>query len=229
MPERRFGPYRAFLFDMDGTVLLSRVAIERVWAKWSERWGLDPAAVCAFLHGRRATDAIDHFVPGLDPARRSAEIDWVETREMEDTEGITEVAGARALLSTLPPDRWAIVTSAARRLAACRLRAAGLPDPLTLIAAEDVAMGKPDPAGYLRAAALMGCNVGECLVFEDAPAGLQAAFAAGVDVIAVGSDPDSESFPVRERIPDYARVSSGVTPHGMLYFRKHDGFDAPLR
>lgn len=170
------GPYQAFLFDMDGTLLTSRAAIERVWNVWSEKWGLEPTAVSDFLHGRRATDAIDHFLPHLDSTQRSAEVAWVETREMDDTNGVFEVPGAAAFLASLPPDRWAIVTSAARALALCRIKAAGLPLPKTFVAAEDVTMGKPDPSGYHRAAELMGKPIANCLVFEDAPAGIKQAW-----------------------------------------------------
>lgn len=215
MAERRLGPCKALLFDMDGTLLTSRPAIERVWNLWSARWGLDPAQVSGFLHGRRATDAIAHFLPDLDPLRRREEIDWVEEREMDDTEGVVEVPGAAAFLSGLPQDRWVVVTSAARRLAERRITAAGLPLPRALIAAEDVERGKPDPAGYLRAAELMGAGIGECIVFEDAPAGIEAGLSAGAGVVAIGNQDDA-GLPVLSRIADYRGLRCSRTDEGSL-------------
>lgn len=212
--------YQAFLFDMDGTLLTSRAAIERVWTLWSAKWGLDPAEVSDFLHGRRATDAVDHFLPHLEPTHRAAEVDWVETREMEDTNDVHEVPGAAAFLAALPAGRWAIVTSAARSLALCRIKAAGLPSPAMLIAAEDVAIGKPDPSGYLRAAALMGKPIADCLVFEDAPAGIRAGLAAGADVLMIGNDKGSRGFPAKAHVSDFTDLMCAHARDGTLQIVK---------
>jgi sugar-phosphatase len=156
---------------MDGTLLTSRPAIERVWNALSARWRLDPSGVSNYLHGRQATDAMDHFLPLLDPPQRTCEIEWVESHELQDTEGGVEIPGARDFLNALPPDRWAIVTSAARRRATFRIKAAGPPMPAIRLAAEDVRHGKPDPSGQLRAATLLGTTARQCLVFEDARRG----------------------------------------------------------
>lgn len=197
------GPFQAFLFDMDGTLLTSRAAIERVWNAWSLRWDLDAKEVSDFLHGRRATDAVDHFLPHLSSYQRTEEIEWVESRELNDTEGVVEVPGAATFLATIPVDRWAVVTSAARRLAICRIRAAGLPLPKILIAAEDVALGKPDPSGYCRAADLLGQRISDCVIFEDAPAGIRAGLASGARVAIIGNDPATATFPAMTRMENY--------------------------
>lgn len=210
MPDLDVESCQAFLFDMDGTLLTSRDAIERVWNVWSARWGLEAVAVSNFLHGRRATDAIDHFLPGLSAYDRAAEIEWVETREMEDIDGVIEIPGAAAFVGRLPAGAWAVVTSAARRLALCRLKAAGLPFPQILIAAEDVIKGKPDPTCYLRAAELMNRSISKCLIFEDAPAGIKAALASGGTVIKVGNDPASCGLAVFMSIPNYLDISTAV-------------------
>lgn len=182
----QLGPFQILLFDMDGTLLMSQDSIDRTWRQWAERRDLPPDAVAGFLHGRRAVDVIDHFLPGLGPDQRAAEIDWVEMREMQDTSDIREIPGARTFLSALPPERWAIVTSAARRLAFARIAAAGLPVPSVLVSAEDVAIGKPDPSGYRLAAERLGWDIGSSLVFEDAPAGIAAGQASGAQVIVIG-------------------------------------------
>jgi sugar-phosphatase len=209
------GPYQAFHFDMDGTLLTSRPAIERVWNAYSARWRLDPSGVSNYLHGRRATDAMDHFLPHLDPHQRTCEIEWVESRELQDTEGVVEIPGARDFLNSLPPDRWAIVTSAARRLATCRIKAADLPMPAILLAAEDVRHGKPDPSGYRRAATLLGTSAEQCLVFEDAQAGINAGLAAGADVLVIGDDPGSRALFPKARAASFTKLSAEHRTDGL--------------
>ncbi len=176
--------YAAFLFDMDGTLLDSSIVVERVWRDWAGRHGVDAEALLAVSHGVQCHDTMRRFAPaGVDIA---AEARRFHDAELVDTEGVVEIAGARALISGLDPSRWAVVTSAPRELAKVRLAAAGLPVPDLLIAAEDVQRGKPDPEGFLKAAALLGVPIGECLVFEDSPAGVAAANAAGAHVAIVG-------------------------------------------
>ncbi|MCV0413869.1 MAG: HAD-IA family hydrolase [Brevundimonas sp.] len=172
--------YAAFLFDMDGTLITSTVAAERVWTRWAARHGLDAAAFVPTIHGVRAADTIRRQnLPGIDV---EAEAAWVERGEIEDLEGVAPIAGAIDFVRRLPPDRWAVVTSATVPLATARMRAAGVEPPAVLITAEDVARGKPDPAGYRLAAERLGVAAADCLVFEDAEAGIAAGEAAGCDI-----------------------------------------------
>ena len=168
---------------MDGTLVDSRAVVERVWRKWAVRNNLDPAAILEVSHGRRAIDTVCAF------STRTMDVDaearWLAKEEISDVEGIVAVPGARQLLRQLDPNDWAIVTSADRALASRRLNAAGLPVPRTLISAEDVKNGKPDPDGYNLAAAKLGSTSDRCLVFEDAPAGIEAGLNAGSDVVAI--------------------------------------------
>lgn len=113
--------------------------------------------------------------------------EWLLQADLADVEGIVPIAGIEALISGLDPARWAVVTSASRNLATLRLRAAGLPIPETLVSADDVLRGKPDPEGFLKAAAILGVPIEECLIFEDSPAGVAAARAAGAHVVIVGN------------------------------------------
>ena len=210
------GPYEAFLFDMDGTLLTSRPAIERVWNAWAARWGLNASEVIDYLHGRRASDAVEHFLSHLDSHKQAEEIEWVEGREMRDTIGVVEIPGAGDFLNALPSMRWAIVTSAARRLAICRINAAGLPMPEILITAEDVRLGKPDPTGYQRAAELLGVSVEQCLVFEDAPAGIRAGLGSGADVLVIGDDPGGRALTVTARAGSFLAVATRRSTDGTL-------------
>ncbi|MBJ7499873.1 MAG: HAD-IA family hydrolase [Sphingopyxis sp.] len=182
--------YAAFLFDMDGTMIDSTLVAERIWSEWAERNGADASALLAAVHGVRAVDTVRRFAR----AGTDAEAEAIRLTEAEiaAVDGILPVPGIEAFIAMLPADRWAVVTSAPRALAEARFRAAGLPVPATMVAAEDVRRGKPDPEGYLNAAALLGVAIGACLVFEDAPAGIAAAKAAGADVVAVGGQVDAE-------------------------------------
>lgn len=175
--------YAAFLFDMDGTLLTSIAAAERVWTRWAHAHGLDAEAFVPTIHGARAIDTVRRVaLPGMDAEAEAARITaW----ELEDMVGVEAIAGAAAFTASLPPQAWAIVTSAPRELAVRRLQAAGLPPAPVMVTAEDVERGKPDPACYRLAAARLGVDATQCLVFEDAPAGIGAAEAAGADVLVI--------------------------------------------
>ncbi|KAA8559410.1 Hexitol phosphatase A [Pseudomonas extremaustralis] len=178
-------PYRAFLFDMDGTLLNSIAAAERVWSIWAERHGLDVKAFLTTIHGARAIDTITRqALHGVDP---EVEAQWITEAELNDVEGVVAIPGAVEFLSRLPGDQWALVTSAPRELALRRLQAAGITPPAVLVTAEDVASGKPDPACYVLGAQRLGAAVEDCLVFEDATVGIRAGEAAGADVMVVTS------------------------------------------
>jgi sugar-phosphatase len=173
----------ALLFDMDGVLIDSTPAVARVWHRWAVEHGLDPETVVRMAHGRPSRTTIRELLPNadIDIDREDRE---VERREMEDLDGVVLLPGARQLLNILPPERWTIATSCTRPLAEVRLRAAGLPIPKTLITSSDVKIGKPDPEPYLKAAAKLGFAASDCIVVEDAPAGVRAGKAAGSRVIA---------------------------------------------
>jgi sugar-phosphatase len=95
--------------------------------------------------------------------------------------------GAAELIKAIPEGRWCVVTSGTRHLATSRLKLASLPTPQVLVSADDVSKGKPDPEPYLMGAKLLGMKPAECLVIEDAPAGIRAAHAGGMKAIAITS------------------------------------------
>lgn len=183
---------RGFLFDMDGTLVDSGPVVERVWEAWAKTQGLDVKGLMPVAHGRRAVETIAMF--GKNVVDIAAEARKLEDAERLDTEGLTEIAGARALLAALPPERWAVVTSADAALARTRLTACGLPIPPVFITAESVERGKPDPRCYQLGAAGLGLDPRDCLVFEDADAGLAAGRAAGAQLLAVASTQSPEGL-----------------------------------
>jgi len=173
---------KAILFDLDGVLVDSTAAVERVWRKWALEHHLEPGPVIEHAHGRRSIETIRLVAPELDAEQENLK---VENMEIADKEGVVALRASSELLHVLPQDRFAIVTSATRALAEARLRYAGLPLPEHLVSADDVANGKPSPEPYLKGAALLGFAPRDCLVFEDTPAGVQAAKSGGMQAIAL--------------------------------------------
>ena len=205
--------YRAFLFDMDGTVLTSIAAAERVWTTWAVRHGVDVESFLPTIHGARAIDTIRRLgLPGVDA---EAEAAWITEAEIDDVDGVFEVAGAAKFLRSLPARQWAIVTSAPRELALRRMAAAGIPEPEVMITAEDVTAGKPDPAGYRLAARRLGVEPGQCLVFEDATVGILAAEAAGADLVIVTATHEQPIETLHGTLVDYDLVRVQVDAAGL--------------
>jgi sugar-phosphatase len=173
---------RGVLFDLDGVLVDSTPAVARVWAGWAHEHGFDPNEVVKKAHGRPSIATIRELLPHGDHAAENRE---VERREIADIEDVVPLPGAMELLQALPLDRWAIVTSCTRALAAVRIGAAGLPKPKQMVTSTDVQHGKPDPEPYLKGAQMLGVPAAECLVIEDAPAGIRAGKAAGARVLAL--------------------------------------------
>jgi sugar-phosphatase len=180
---------RALLFDMDGVLVDSTPAVARVWTNWANRFGLDPAEVVRRAHGRPSIATIRELLPSAD---HRAEDQAIEKAEIEDIEDVIALPGTTQLLSVLPDDRFAVVTSATRALAVVRLRAAGFAIPKHLVSSDDIQRGKPDPEPYLRGAQILGLSAADCVVIEDAPAGIQSGKAARSRVLALRTTaPDS--------------------------------------
>lgn len=211
LPQRT---YAAFLFDMDGTILTSIKAAERVWGQWARGHGLDVEAFLPTIHGKRTEETIRGLeLPGVDPVAEAA---FITRAEIEDVAGIEAIEGAAAFLDSLPRERWAIVTSAPRLLAEARILAAGLPTPSVLVAAEDVERGKPAPDPFLLGARKLGVAPADCLVFEDTLAGLTSAEAAGMDSIVVTITHAHPLDTGVTAVRDYADLRVVKTPDGRL-------------
>jgi sugar-phosphatase len=184
-------PCRGLLFDMDGVLVDSTPAVARVWSGWAREHGFDPEAVVKQAHGRPSIATIRELLPHGD---HHAEDREVERRELEDVEDVVALPGAAEILRTLPPNRYAIVTSATRHLAEVRLRAADLPISQHFVTATDVKRGKPNPDPYLMGAEILRVPPANCIVIEDAPSGVRAGKAAGARVIALRTTANDEEL-----------------------------------
>lgn len=199
---------------MDGTLLVSDAVVARIWRGWADVHGLSIDRIVDAGRGRRTIDTIKEFCPpGLSPEVEAARL---EELERNDTDGIVPMAGALRFLDALPPDRWAVVTSADRALAQARLNAAGIAVPRVLITAEDVDYGKPHPQGYIKAMDSLGVSPADAIVFEDAPAGLAAGRAAGARVIGIASASDGQGADGALWLADFTALSVVVEPDGSL-------------
>jgi len=195
---------------MDGTLIDSRLPVERHWRRWASSRGLDADAILRVAHGRRTTETVAEFLPASEIASAVAELDALE---LSDSAGTTAIPGAHTLLASLPAHAWAIVTSAGRELAGMRLAAAGVAPPRTMITSEEVTRGKPDPEGFLLAARLLGVEAAKCVVFEDAPPGIAAGMAAGARVVALPTTQPRERLAgATVIIEDYRALR--ITPDG---------------
>jgi len=204
---------RAILFDMDGTLVDSTVVVERVWARFAERFGLDLDVILATSHGRRMEDSIVRFGPdGVDVAEVKKDL---SDFEFVTTEGVVAVPGAAGFVDSLPADGIALVTSAGRELAIMRMRSVGVPIPSVVVTADDVDRGKPHPDPYLAAAAALGVDPADAIVFEDADAGIESGLAAGMRVVVVGSAAGDIARDL-PRIRDYSQIGAALGGDGVI-------------
>jgi sugar-phosphatase len=195
----------AIIFDLDGVLANSIAVLEESWGIWCAEKGLDFETVMRIAHGRRKPEILAIVVPDLDP---QPEIERLIQLENDRIASVKPIPGAAAFVAQVPAGKWAIATSGELGGALARLKQVGIIPPPVLISAENVQMGKPNPEVYLKAAAGIGIAPEKCLVFEDAPAGIAAARAAGMTAVALLTTYPSEDFPRNiPRIQDFTQVS----------------------
>jgi len=195
------------LLDLDGVLVDSTPAVARVWSEWAREHGLDPEETVRKAHGRPSIATVRELLPEVDAEE---EDERIEHREMTDMEGMVALPGAVDLLSVLPEDRWGVVTSGTRPLATKRLHTAGLPVPQHFVTASDIRRGKPDPEPYLIGVENLGFPAADCVVVEDAPAGVRSGRAAGARVIALrttAGDEELKEAGANWIVDDLSRVS----------------------
>lgn len=208
---------RAVLFDMDGTLVNSHAVVERLWSGWALAHGLDPAHVLPQIHGRQAHASMAVLLPDRMHEQNLADSARMLEQERQDLDGVVAVAGAADLLARIVGRPHALVTSAPRFLAEARMGAAGLPLPPIQVMADDVRASKPDPEGFLRAAALLGVDPASCVVCEDSALGIAAARAAGMAVVGVGEA--AVEFAPDIAVPDFTALEVGLPSTGGITLR----------
>ncbi|MFJ5528735.1 HAD-IA family hydrolase [Streptomyces sp. NPDC093261] len=209
----------ALLLDMDGTLVNSDAVVERCWRRWADRHGLDGDEVMKVVHGRQGHASMAVLLPDRPMEQNHADNARMLAEETADMDGVVEVPGAAAFLASLAGLPHALVTSADVALSTARMAAAGLPLPELRITAECVGASKPDPEGFLKAAADLGVEPGDCVVFEDSGAGIAAGRAAGMRVIGVG--PRAGLHRPDALVRDLTQVRVKATPEGEI--RLHIG------
>ncbi|CAM5495821.1 HAD family hydrolase [Streptomyces fumanus] len=209
----------ALLFDNDGTLVSSLESVDRCWARWAEEYGITAEQFGKVeLHGRPAAEIAADLLPAEIVPEAVARIEDLEVEDVPNG-GVHLLPGTRALLDALPADRWAVVTSATRRLAEARLAAVGIL-PKTLIAADDITRGKPDPEPYLLGARALGVDPADCVVFEDAPAGLRSGRAAGMTTVALTTTHRAAELDADLVVEDLSALSVQVTDGGVEIARR---------
>lgn len=203
----------ALLFDNDGTLISSMESVYRCWTRWAQEYGITAEEFGRVeLHGRPAADIAADLLPPEKIAEAVARIEELEVSDVAG--GVVLLPGTRELLDSLPMDRWAVVTSATRVLAEARLAEVGI-RPGLVIAADDITHGKPDPEPFLLAAGKLGADPARCVVFEDAPAGLQAGRAAGMTTVALATTHDACELSADVVVTDLSVVSAQATEAGV--------------
>lgn len=205
---------QALLFDNDGTLVSSLASVDRCWTRWAAEYKITAEEFARVeLHGRPAAEIAADLLPAELVPQAVARIEDLEVDDVPN-DGVHLLPGTRAFLDVLPAERWAVVTSATRRLAEARLDAVGIL-PKTLVAADDITRGKPDPEPYLLAARALGVDPAHCVVFEDAPAGLAAGRAAGMTTVALTTTHQAHELHADLVVENLSALSALVTDRGV--------------
>jgi sugar-phosphatase len=208
----------ALLLDLDGTLVDSSRGVQQSWRSITREWGLSFEAVAEFIHGVPAREAVDQAYPELPSAVRADLAEQVQAAQAAPTTAVTWMPGARDFVGRIPVDRWAVVTSGDRRLANANMAKAGVPTPLVLVTADDVAQGKPLPDPFVLAArALRVPEPSMCVAVEDSPAGIESAKAAGMRVLAVATTADAVRLSAANWVvPNLLAVRVASIPDGLI-------------
>ncbi|MEU9401807.1 HAD family hydrolase [Streptomyces sp. NPDC048242] len=203
---------RALLLDMDGTLVNSDAVVERIWRRWAAEHGLDGDATMKVVHGRQGHASMALLLPDRPHEENLADNARMLAEETADMDGVIEVPGAAVFLAALRDLPHALVTSADVALSTARMAAAGLPLPDLRVTAESVGASKPDPEGFLKAAAALGIDPSDCVVFEDSGAGIAAGRSAGMRVVGIGER--AERYGPDVVVPDLTRVTVEASADG---------------
>lgn len=187
----RLAPGLALIFDLDGVIVDSDPVHREAWAIFNRRFGLETTeTMLQRTYGKRNDEIVrDFFGGGLPPEEVAARGTAKEELYREMISGRIEeilVPGVRGFLERHRGVPMGLATNAEPANVEFLLDRAGLrPYFRVVVDGHQVRHPKPHPEIYLRAAGLLGTAPANCLVFEDSPAGVEAARAAGMRVISI--------------------------------------------
>ncbi|PVZ96670.1 hypothetical protein BB558_007410 [Smittium angustum] len=181
------------LFDLDGTLINTIKCVEKYWHIFSKEHGIDVKELLKFSHGVQTIDVLNKFLPD-NIENNHILVTRVEDNIVQDVEGVEVVPGTKELLNSINNDSWGIVTSGTDALARKRLEQMNIPVPKHFFTANNTKRSKPNPDGYIACAQSIGVDPANCIVFEDAPAGIKAGLTAGCTVIGIISSHTEEQL-----------------------------------
>ncbi|MDF1657880.1 MAG: HAD-IA family hydrolase [Verrucomicrobiales bacterium] len=195
--------FKAFIFDLDGTLVDSAAIVEFVMRRWCRENEIEYALLEGSSRSSRTEDTVRSLAPHLDCKREAEEIEAIEREELKN---LKEIEGALAFLKRLPKDQWAVATSSDSLTAKAKLKATGMPLPSVLIGGDQVEQGKPHPEAYLSATKRLKRLPADCLAFEDSETGISSALAAGCSVMVVGAQSTKSNPQIIGSIRDFEGI-----------------------
>ncbi|KAJ1952694.1 hypothetical protein GGI12_006183, partial [Dipsacomyces acuminosporus] len=183
---------QGLIFDLDGTLISTLEITEKVYTAYAEQFSINPAPILAFCHGVPTYEVLRKFFPAETHTDEYAKEMELEAAALLD--GLHTIPGASELMNAIPRDKWAIFTSGQKFLAQPRLVHLKLPIPDVFLTPADVTNGKPHPEGYIKAARELGFEPSQCIVFEDAAAGVHAGVDSGATVVGLRTLLDADKL-----------------------------------
>lgn len=202
---------KALIFDMDGTMIDSMPWHQKSWIAFCERRGLaiDVPDLMRRTTGRTGIECMVELFGGLPHEQAQAFVDEKEGIYRELFAPVfAEIAGFKAFLGQAQSRGLAVGVGTAgdRHNQAFAYQHLSLGQTLPTVGGDEGLPGKPEPAIFLEAARRLGVAPEHCVVFEDAPLGIEAARRAGMRAVGICSSHPADELDgphVLARVPDY--------------------------
>jgi len=207
----------ALLFDLDGTLIDSMPHHHDAWVEWHARRGIemDAAGFFAGTAGRSNAEILLDMFPALSVAEHVEMADAKEAIYREfAARSLALIAGAQGFVAQARAAglRLAVCTAATPQNIALACEMHGIDGWVETVASPaDGLRGKPHPDIFLEAARRLGIAPADCVVFEDAPLGVEAARRAGMKAVALTTTLAAEAFAAYDNLiaiaPDFTALT----------------------